>query len=917
MKKILRIRLLLTIISLILVAIPIAALPRANAVFTGEVCILASSTATSCGTTPPNFTPATGTSLTVSFFIQGSDALNGIKMSVKTDNTILNPTAISSVGTVVPPPQITLVDCINGVPVAGSGASCQAGIDGVGVASLGILSLGGATIAPTTGMMFSVTYSVLSNSPAAIDVLAVSGCAGGSVTGTNDCVLISDGAAVVPETALVGATVNGVTDANALATVNNVFGIDPSTTSVACNPNIVSIGKPSTCTATVTDTTAPANTPTGSVSFALSAGTTGGSLSAPSCALATGSCSVTFSGSAPGSASVNATYAGDGTHHGSAAKTLASITVKLDSTTTTVPNITCNIATGGTSCTANVVATVTDLNTTSIVPTGTVTFTLIVGATGGSLSAPNCPLSAGSCSVTFTGTSVGSGSITASYSGDSSHSGSTSSVATITVTKGANFGISASQSSVTMMVGTTSKINVTLTPISGFTGPITLTNSTTPTVGLTLTCNPKTVSLSATPVNSTCTIGATSAGTYFLTITGTSTSPSLSNSLATPITVTVSKAGPIITTQLVNATNNQPLGPNNGAVIVTVGTRIYDTAAIIGDFFATGSVNYNLFNNRDCTGSTFFPTRVTISNHIIPNYPATPFNTAGFNSFNVTYAGDGNNTATSSTCEPLTVNAPPVPSFAVTNQPVYQTQGTGYYLQGTALSFNASSSHDPDASVLSDSIVLAIWNFGDGSGPIIQPIKLLANHTYTTVGSFTVTLTVTDQYDGTNSTSSTVIIVVPQVKIVSYHLSSTSSTIGDRVTLTIDILNNGLLPLTFNVTMTVASLTAGTAQTVDQQQVTLAPNQENSAITLHWDTAGFSAQSYTIVIKLVNARANGTPVSLLTSSQGAGSVTLSPQGSSQLPGGNTLWITIGIVAAVAIILGLTAILLRRRKIPTS
>jgi hypothetical protein len=119
--------------------------------------------------------------------------------------------------------------------------------------------------------------------------------------------------------------------------------------------------------------------------------------------------------------------------------------------------------------------------------------------------------------------------------------------------------------------------------------------------------------------------------------------------------------------------------------------------------------------------------------------------------------------------------------------------------------------------------------------------------------------------------------------------------------------------------MTVASLTTGTAQTVDQQQVTLAPNQENSAITLYWDTRGFSAESYTVVLRLVNARvngSNGTPVSLLTSSQGAGSVALSPQGTSQLPGGNTLWITVGIVAAVAIILGVTAILLRRRKIPT-
>src|SRR5207247_10002172 len=52
----------------------------------------------------------------------------------------------------------------------------------------------------------------------------------------------------------------------------------------------------------------------------------------------------------------------------------------------------------------------------------------------GSLSGTTCPLSAGSCSVTFTGTTGGTGSVTASYGGDSTHNGSTSAAATVTVT---------------------------------------------------------------------------------------------------------------------------------------------------------------------------------------------------------------------------------------------------------------------------------------------------------------------------------------------------------------------------------------------------------------------------------------------------------------------------------------------------
>ncbi|HVH14708.1 MAG TPA: hypothetical protein VNA15_03195, partial [Candidatus Angelobacter sp.] len=232
MKKIFVMSLLFTIT--LLLAARIDTFP-VHGQLTGTVCVVSSTSATSCPSAPPSFFDSSSRNLTVALFISGSNAMGGAKVSVVTNPMILNPTAISFVGTVVPAP-IVLVDCINGVPVAGSGGSCQAGIDGSGVASLGILSLGRNTIAPTTGLLFTVTFNVLSTTQTGIDVLVNSGCAGNSITGTNDCILITAGAFVDPEKALVGALVNGVTDPNALATTS-AAPAGTTATSVNCSPS--------------------------------------------------------------------------------------------------------------------------------------------------------------------------------------------------------------------------------------------------------------------------------------------------------------------------------------------------------------------------------------------------------------------------------------------------------------------------------------------------------------------------------------------------------------------------------------------------------------------------------------------------------------------------------------------------------
>src|SRR2546427_4521316 len=77
-------------------------------------------------------------------------------------------------------------------------------------------------------------------------------------------------------------------------------------------------------------------------------------------------------------------------------------------------------------------ATVSDTSTISpTTPTGTVTFAETGPA--GSFSSTSCSLSSGSCSVTFTPAASGNALVTGTYGGDSSHGGSTSAAASITV----------------------------------------------------------------------------------------------------------------------------------------------------------------------------------------------------------------------------------------------------------------------------------------------------------------------------------------------------------------------------------------------------------------------------------------------------------------------------------------------------
>src|SRR2546426_52782 len=209
-------------------------------------------------------------------------------------------------------------------------------------------------------------------------------------------------------------------------------------TEVSCMPAMVPVGSPSSCTATVTDSTpTSATAPSGTVSFSQDTDSAFAScsLGSPSTNATTGavstSCAVTYTPSTVGIHLITASYGGDTSHLSSSGTT--TVTALQRSTSTSV---TCSPATIPVNASTTCTATVSDNDVgTKSTPSGTVSFTSTgVGIFSGF---DSCTLdSTGKSSITYTPIEVGTGShaITATYEGDTTHASSRGSTS-VTVTK--------------------------------------------------------------------------------------------------------------------------------------------------------------------------------------------------------------------------------------------------------------------------------------------------------------------------------------------------------------------------------------------------------------------------------------------------------------------------------------------------
>jgi PKD repeat protein len=109
------------------------------------------------------------------------------------------------------------------------------------------------------------------------------------------------------------------------------------------------------------------------------------------------------------------------------------------------------------------------------------------------------------------------------------------------------------------------------------------------------------------------------------------------------------------------------------------------------------------------------------------------------------------------------LNQLPVASF---------TESATTLLTGEVVYFNASDSHDDDGIIVS-----YYWDFGDAT----NSTGVFVNHTYADDGVYTVFLTVTDDDDATNTTSST-ITVLNRSPVASFTASATTVFINETIT---------------------------------------------------------------------------------------------------------------------------------------
>jgi PKD repeat protein len=178
-----------------------------------------------------------------------------------------------------------------------------------------------------------------------------------------------------------------------------------------------------------------------------------------------------------------------------------------------------------------------------------------------------------------------------------------------------------------------------------------------------------------------------------------------------------------------------------------------------------------------------------------------------------------------------TVATPPVALFTVSKT---------LAIAGESITFDASTSYDPDGTIESWS-----WVFGDGeidTGEIVQ-------HSFATNDTYTVTLTVKDDEDLTNSTQAIITVTIAVHDIALTDLTATPSTarIGETVTLQLTASNNGNFTESFSVTA--YRNDTETDVEIETRSITNLQSKGSELLTILWNTTDTAPGLYTIKVE--------------------------------------------------------------------
>jgi hypothetical protein len=446
----------------------------------------------------------------------------------------------------------------------------------------------------------------------------------------------------------------------------------------------------------------------------------------------------------------------------------------------TSSSITSNLDTANQGSHVSYTVKVTDMSNSQTISTGTVTWS--DGNIGGTFSSSSCTLSSGICTVTYTPPSNygGTVTITTSYGGDDSHSGS-SGTSTLTATVLHTVATTITSSASTLNQGTQVQLTATLVDTSN--SPLTPTGSVTWSDGnIGGTFNPTSCTLSSgicavtytPPVNYGGSIVASttynsdypfskSTGTFSLMV---NLLPSTST-VITPNTAQVNQGSAVQFTATVTDTSNSQNIP-------------------------TGTVNWSDGN----IGGTFNPTSCTLSSGSCTASYTPSAHTPNLVTIAATFAATNDYSGSTGTSA-LTINTLHNTTTTVTPDAVTIAQGSKVQLTATIADVSISSIVTGNVS----------WSDGNAGGTFDQTSCTLSSNAcavyYTAPAYSTNAVTITATYGGDVShsesvgTSTSTVIVLP-----SSLLSSTDQSYyayGDVVTLSVNLPGQSLQSIAVGV----------------------------------------------------------------------------------------------------------------------
>ncbi|MGA3133881.1 MAG: Ig-like domain repeat protein [Terracidiphilus sp.] len=539
--------------------------------------------------------------------------------------------------------------------------------------------------------------------------------------------------------------------------------------------------------ATVTSTAGTVNA--GTVTFTVLNGGTQVGSAATSSTLSNGNASVNYTlpaGTASGTYTIQAVYSGSTNFTGSSDNT-HTLTINGGSTVTTTSNASATFSTNNQSVTLS--ATVT--STAGTVNSGTITFTVLNGGTPIGASTSPVSVSNGSASASYTlpgGTNAGTYTITASYIGTGSFTGSSDNTHTLTVSAATTTTAAANQSAAFSGSNQSVTLSATVTSTGGTVnaGTVTFTvlNGGTP-VGTATTSG--TVSNGIASVGYTLP-GSTPNGTYTIQAVYNG-STNFTGSSDNAHTLTINGGSTVTTTSNATATFSA------SSQQVTLSATVTSTAGTVN----SGTITFTVLNGGTPIGASTSP--ASVSNGTASAAYTLPGGTnAGTYTIVASYAGASGFTASSDNTHTLTVI------------PASQTIAFGAIAQqvpGTPLTLTATASSGLPVSYTSTTI--PVCTVSNSTATFLQPGICSITASQAGNSNYNAAAPVTQSFS---------VVLAPAVTLITTSSMSGSHSAG--YTATVTIRNTGTSPA-LNVVLSAATLGTTSGTPLPQTWGTIAP----------------------------------------------------------------------------------------------